>query len=129
MRVTDEQARAAMEAYYAAFRFGKQGGFYYSEDERLEAMRAALEAALSHAAGQEADKQKWFDAGWEKCKLLTPGEVCRFFASGPEGSFFTKTPAEAENLIDFASFDRDEWTVTDLLDPTEPAVARSEGEG
>lgn len=52
MCVTDEQAHAAMEAYYAAFRFGKQDGVYYSEEERLEAMRSAIEAALalSHAA-------------------------------------------------------------------------------
>lgn len=54
-------------------------------------------------------------------------ETCQFFASGPEGAFFTKTLADAENLIDVASFDRDEWTVTDLQNPTGDAAMRQEG--
>lgn len=80
----------------------------------------------SAEVGRDAERRKWFDAGWEKCKLLTPGEVCRFFASGPEGSFFTKTLVEAQNLLDVACFDSDEWTVTDLLDPVAAASGRKE---
>jgi hypothetical protein len=52
---------------------------------------------------------------------VTNGEVCRYFASGPEGSFFTKTLVEAQNLLDLTSFDSDEWTITDLHNATEDA--------
>ena len=48
-----------------------------------------------------------------------------YLASGPEGHFFADSHAAAENLIDVASFDRDEWTVTDLRNPTGDAAMES----
>ena len=48
--------------------------------------------------------------------VIEPG---RYFAGGPEGSFFTDDLAFAERLI--AAFDRDDWTITDLQNPTAPA--------
>lgn len=44
----------------------------------------------------------------------------QFFASGPQGAFFTNTADQAESLIKAAGFDRDDWTITDLGAPTAP---------
>ena len=43
------------------------------------------------------------------------GETCRFFASGPEGYFFSQTLFDAMKLLDMLNIDADDWTVTDLL--------------
>lgn len=77
-------------------------------DERLAALDAAI-AAL--AQGGAVD------------------ECCRFFSDGPENSFFTRTHADAERLIKAAGFDRDDWTVTDLRNPTDTTPAPGGAEG
>lgn len=50
----------------------------------------------------------------------------RYFADGPEGHFYAETADFANRLIVAAGYDRDDWTVTDLFNPTGIAAMRQE---
>jgi len=100
-----------------------------SDTNHIEVLRRLCDACLSRRltaqeCGEFYDSIQSLNAG-----ASGGGEwPTRWFASGPQGEFFTTDHAFAEMLIFRSGMDRDEWTITDLSEgdtcsaPASPAM-------
>ena len=99
----------------------------------LERLRAVLCAPDGEVVidGTDADRSIVAEALKElDAALSQPAGVAhhgRYFASGPEGCFYTEDMQLAEKIVNRIDQD-DDWTITDLRNPTGAAPAASGGD-
>lgn len=92
--------------------------------EEVRSMRRGLEAM--RRCQQESGGKLWqpsIDTLDALIRRMAGGgegdsEYAQYFASGPEGHFFADDLTLTDKLIRQSGFDSDDWTVTDLHNPT-----------
>lgn len=126
---TDVYTADQMRAHAAQELAARLRTLSYRKRPSVEKLMAIYDAAFDKCDNNPDDRlAPQFRAIEAVCAALNEKTFPeRFGCNGPEGTFWTDDAVLANNLIK-AAFDRDEWTVTDMQNPTGKALSEQHGE-